>query len=69
MTVSEFVKYEKSGAMFILIDARKTGYMSTEEAMITADRNAVSNIYGDADVVGFEPKGKKVRLYVLPKES
>ena len=64
MTVSEFVVFEKSGALFRVVDATQPGCRIIREALTEADRNVVSRLYGDATVEGFEPQGKKVILYV-----
>lgn len=64
MKVKDFLKLEKSGAMFIAIDADKRGYLTNKEVLTEADRNIIKQSYGEAWVVGFEPKGKKVILYI-----
>ena len=64
MKVSEFVKFEKSGAIFRVVDAAQPGCRILREALTEADRNVVASMYGDAVVEGFEPQGKKVILYV-----
>lgn len=64
MTVSEFVKFEMSGAIFRVVDATQPGCRIIREALTEADRNVVRRLYGDAQVVGFEPQGKKVILYI-----
>lgn len=64
MKVKDFLKLEKSGAMFIAVDADRRGYLTDPEVLIEADRNVIKQSYGDAWVVGFEPKGKKVTLYI-----
>ena len=64
MTVNEFVKFEKSGALFRVVDATQPGCRIIREALTEADRNVVSRMYGDATVEGFEPQGRKVVLYV-----
>ena len=66
MTLKEFVGLDKSGAMFKIVDATKTGYMNTKEYLTYADRNVVNKFCGDKTVVGYEAIGKnKVAVYVV----
>lgn len=68
MTVSEFVMFEKSGAIFRVVDAAQPGCRIIREALVEADRNVVRRLYGDATVEGFEPQGRKVILYIFAKK-
>lgn len=64
MKVKDFVSMEKSGAMFRLVDADERGYLTTDKTLYEADRSTVKKLYGEAIVVGFAPKGKKVTIYI-----
>lgn len=66
MKVRDFVKMETSGAMFTLVDASKTGYMTRPDlATVTiAGASVVASRCGEWEVVGFEPKTKRnILLY------
>ena len=74
MTVKEFYKYVSSPVMFHIVDATKQGYLSEPEKNVIygGDINAIKPLYGDCEVVGFEPRTKKsIYLYIKPevKES
>ena len=60
MTVREFVRLEKSGCMFRIVDANKPGYMSRNIEELTADRNVMISYYGNCELVGFEPYSKRI---------
>ena len=59
MTIREFVQLEKSGAIFILIDASKRRYMRLHESVMEADRNVIDKYYGEWKMVGFQPVSKR----------
>lgn len=66
MTVKDFVKMEKSGAMFHVVDANRIGYLTKQEVEIVCDRNVLYERFAENEVVGFEPKTKRsIYLYVL----
>lgn len=67
MKVADFIKMEKSGALYRVVDADERGYMTTDKCLIEADRSVVKKLYADAEMVGFEPKGKKVVIYISQK--
>ena len=67
MTVKEFNKYVKSAVMYHIVDTTKLGYLSDPEKNViyVGDINAIKPIYGDCEVVGFEPRTKKsIYLYI-----
>lgn len=66
MLVKDFLTMERSGCMFMVVDARKTGYMVCPVVLLAgADRNVVKSAYGTWELVGFEPSGKKtITIYV-----
>lgn len=68
MKVSEFVKLEKSGALFRVVDATQPACRVLRTALTEADRNVVCSMYGDAKMEGFEPQGKRVILYIFPNK-
>lgn len=64
MTVLEFTKLDMQGVMFAVVDANKTGFMSSPSILIEADKNVVRKNYGDREVIGFSLLGKtKMMLY------
>lgn len=68
MKVKEFISFEKSGAMFVVIDADMTGYMSNPKVLTIADRNVVSDNYGDAELIGFSSAAsRRINLYISQK--
>jgi hypothetical protein len=74
MTVKEFNTFVKSAVMYHIVDATKQGYLSEPEKNVIygGDINAIKPLYGDCEVVGFEPRTKKsIYLYIKPeiKES
>lgn len=58
---------KKSGAMVRVVDADVQGYMNTDKCLIEADKLTAREMYGNMELVGFEPKGKKVVVYVTNK--
>lgn len=65
MKVNEFVKMEKSGVLFTVINADKVGYMTDPSVLLIADKNLVGREYANATVVGFEPISKRnIKLYI-----
>ena len=67
MKVQDFIKLEKTGTLYRVVDASKRGYMSDPEILITADRNVVKDRFGDCDLIGFAPATKKeILLYIDP---
>ena len=74
MTVKEFNKYVRSAVIFYIVDATKQGYLSEPEKYViySGDINVIKPLYGDCEVMGFEPRTKKsIYLYIKPelKES
>lgn len=68
MTVTEFTKLSVDAVMFQIVNADKTGYMTTPETMIEADKNVVRELYGNRIVVGFDLVSKK-RMMLYTKEA
>lgn len=68
MTVYEFTKLSVADVMFQIVNADKTGFMTTPEIMIEADKNVVRKLYGDRIVVYFELVSKK-RMILYTKEA
>ena len=65
MKVAELIKMEKAGAMFRVVDATRTGYMVRPQTLLVADRNVVTDLYGDFELAGFEAaKKKEIIIYV-----
>ena len=62
MTVAEFVKFDKGGALYRIVNAAEPGYMSTCKAMIEADKNVMKASYGEWQVVGFELLNRRVMM-------
>ena len=67
MTVKDFIKLEKSGATFRVVDATKVGYMTKPTIIIEAGRSVVADRFGDWELIGFSAERKQiVEIYVRP---
>lgn len=66
MTLREFDKtFNKAGCSYKLVDAKQTGYMTTENVIFEGDRNATVKLYGDCNVDGIRAAGKnKIMAYL-----
>ena len=65
MTVMEFIKLEKSGAMYKVINASLPGYMTSGKVLIEGDINVIKNMYAEKQLEGFSAGGKsKITLYI-----
>lgn len=69
MKVKEFIAFEKSGALYRVINASKNGYMCSRDCVIEADRNVIIPRYGECTLCGFAPCSKTIiKLYVKIEE-
>lgn len=64
MKVKEFINLG-GGSWYQLVDATRGGYMTSPHILIEADRNVVSERYGDKEIVHIEAiKKGTIRLFV-----
>lgn len=65
MKVSDFIKMEKSGAMYRVVDVSNVGYMNSDKYATEADRNVIRDRFGEETLVGFSAKGKnRIIIYI-----
>ena len=65
MTVTEFTKLSHGNMMFAMVEAKGLGWMNERKIAITADKNVVREMFGDREVLGFEPKtGRTLYIYI-----
>lgn len=70
MKVNDFLELDKSGAMYDVVDARKTGYVTFPSVLISGDRDVVKKYHGESKLIGFAPKTKRtIIIYVLPESE
>lgn len=65
MKIRDFIKLDKGGVMYRVVDATRSGYMFNQFVLVEGDRNVVLDRFAEHELVGFDiNKGKTLTLFV-----